>query len=127
MITLDPYLTIPANGLVTNENTLETNPDLVARMVRAMLKSIAYTIANPDEAFAVSLQFVPEAGGDNEAANRAIFDASLPFWTPQEGAQMGATDAADWQAAAELMQRSGLVTTVVPAEELFTNQFVSAP
>lgn len=122
---VDPYLTIPANGLVTNETTIAERPDLVVRMVRAFLKSVAYTVANPDEAFAIALSYVPEAGGDNETANRAIFDASLPFWTPAAGAQPGATQEADWQAAAELMQRAGLVDVLPPAGELFTNQFLA--
>jgi NitT/TauT family transport system substrate-binding protein len=87
-------------------------------------RSIAWTLDNPDDAFAIALAQVPEAGGENESASRAIFDASLPFWTPDQGAQIGATDEADWQAAAELMQRIGLVDTLVPAQELFTNQFV---
>ena len=64
-IALDPFLTVPANGLVTNEKTIKDNPDLVARMARAMQRSIAYTLEHPDEAFAISLKFVPEAGGDN--------------------------------------------------------------
>lgn len=123
-IALDPYLTIPANGLVTNERTIAENPESVAAMVRALQKSIAWTLANPDAAFAIALAQVPEAGGENEAANRAIFDASIPFWTPAQGVQPGVTDEADWQAAAELMQRSGLVDTLVPANELFTNEFV---
>ncbi len=41
-----------------------------------------------------------------------------------QGVQPGVTDEADWKAAAELMQRSGLVDTLVPANELFTNEFV---
>lgn len=123
-IALDGYLQMPANGLVTNEQTLQTNPELVAKMVRATQKAIQFTLDNPDEAFAIALQSVPEAGGDNEAANRAIFDAVLDYWTPQPGQTMGATDLADWQTAAEFMQRIGLVDTLVPAEELFTNEFV---
>jgi NitT/TauT family transport system substrate-binding protein len=121
---LDGYLSMPANGLITNEETIEANPELVTRMVRATLKSIQYTLANPDEAFAIALKFVPEAGGENEGANRAVFDASLPYWTPRQGVTPGATAAADWQSAAEFMQRIGLVDTLVPAEELFTNEFV---
>ena len=123
-IGIDDFLSIPANGLVTNERTLEENPDLVARMVRATLKSIQYTLENPDEAFAISLKFVPEAGGENEAANRAVFDASLPYWTPRPDATPGTTTRAEWQSAAEFMERIGLVETVVPAEELYTNEFV---
>ena len=123
-IGLDGYLTMPANGLVTNEVTLNEEPELVSAMVRATLRAIEYTLANPDEAFEIALQFVPEAGGENEVANRAVFDASLAFWTPAAGQQPGATALADWQAAAEFMQRIGLVDTLVPAEELFTNEYL---
>lgn len=123
-IALDPYVTMPANGLVTNERTIKDNPDLVTRMVRALHKSIAYTLANPDEAFAITLKHVPEAGGANESANRAVFDAALAYWMPPAGAAPGATTAEEWQAAAGLMQRIGLVDHAVPAGDLFTNQFV---
>ncbi len=123
-IALDNYLSIPANGLVTNQKTIDANPDLVARMVRATQAAIAFTLANPDAAFADTLTFVPEAGGDNEAANRAVFDAVLAYWTPAEGAQPGSTTLVQWQAAAELMQRIGLVDALVPAEGMFTNEFL---
>ncbi len=124
VIGLDDYLVVPANGLVTNERTIAEQPELVAAMTRALQRSIAFTLANPDEAFANALAAVPEAGGENEATSRAVFDASLPYWTPQSGQPIGESAAVDWQAAAELMERIGLVDRVVPAEELFTNQFV---
>ena len=123
-IKIDQYLHIPANGLVTNDTTIADDPELIAKMVRATAKSIAFTLANPDEAFASALRFVPEAGGDNEAANRAIFDASLAFWTPVAETPPGTTRLEDWQTAADFMARIGLVDTVVPADSLFTNEFV---
>ena len=43
-IPLDQYLQIPANGLVTNERTLQEEPQLVEAMVRALQKSVAYTL-----------------------------------------------------------------------------------
>lgn len=124
-ISLDDYLKIPSNGLVTNEKTVVEDPELVAAMVRAALRSIAYTVANPDEAFAIALKYVPEAGGENEAANRAIFDASLPYWTTPAGQTPGMMDPAAWETAAAFMQRVGLVDVLVPADEMYTNQFVS--
>lgn len=123
-IKLDDYLQIPANGLVTNEKTIQEKPELVEKMVRASLKAVQYTLDHPDEAFAIALKFVPEAGGDNEAANRAVFDAVLAYWTPVAGGTLGVTDLAAWQTAAEFMQRIGLVDTLVPATELFTNDFI---
>jgi len=123
-IKLDGYLQMPANGLVTNEATISENPELVGKMVRATLAAIQYTLDHPDEAFAIALQTVPEAGGENEVVNRAVFDAVLAQWQVAEGQRPGATELADWQSAAEFMQRIALVDTLVPAEELFTNDLL---
>ncbi len=124
-ISLDKYIRIPANGLVTNERTITNEPELVRSLIRATLKAIAYTLENPDEAFVIALKFVPEAGGDNRAANRAVFDASLPYWTPQPNQKPGETNGADWQAAAELLARIGLVDKIVESDKLYTNAFLS--
>lgn len=118
------YLRMPSNGLVTNEDTLANDPDLVRRMVRGLLRSVAYSLANPDEAFEIALDAVPEAGGENEAINRAVFDATLGFWETPEGVQPGASSLEDWQMAAEFMVRIGLAETLVPAEELFSNEYL---
>lgn len=123
-ISLDEYLQIPANGIVTNEATIANEPELVQAMVRATQRAVDYTLANPDESFAISLAFVPEAGGENEAANRAIFDASLPYWSPRTDLAAGATSPQEWQNVAELMQRIGLVETLVEIDALYTNEFV---
>lgn len=123
-ISLDAYLPMPSNGLVTNEVTLANDPELVRKMIAGSLAGVAYTLEHPDEAFAIALEFVPAAGGDNEAINRAIFDATLEFWRSAPGAVPGATDLADWEAAAEFMARIGLVDTVVPAADLFTNDLL---
>lgn len=123
-VSLDGILTMPANGIVTNEETLAENPDLVRRLVRAFRAATDWTLANPDEAFAIALTYVPEAGGENEAANRAVFDASLPYWTPLPERTPGATTVEEWAAAAEFMQRIGMAPVLVPAEELYTNDFV---
>jgi len=123
-IKLDQYLHIPANGLVTNEKTIQENPELVRKMVRATLKAVQYTLDHPDEAFAIALKTVPEAGGDNKVANKAVFDAVLHDWQPQPDRKLGETRLDEWQAAAQLMQRIALVDKLVPAADLFTNDFL---
>lgn len=124
-IDLDPYFQIPANGLITNERTIEENPDLVAAMIRAFQRSVEATLADPDAGFQIALEFVPEAGGENEAINRAIFDASLSYWQPKtDGRVVGATSAQEWEAVAELMERLGFVDVDLDPELLYTNRFV---
>lgn len=123
-IPLDVYVKIPANGLVTNERTIQEEPELVRAMVRATLRSIAYTLEHPDEAFEIALKFVPEAGGENRAANRAVFDASLPYWAFRTDAKPGATTEDEWRNAAELLVRIGFIDQAPPVEELYTNAFL---
>lgn len=120
-IPLDRYLHIPANGLVTNEQTLRNEPKLVEAMVRSLQKSIAYTLANPDESFTIALKFVPEA---DSAVNRAVFDAALPFWQPRPEGPPGATTDAEWQTVAELLLRIGFVERLVDPAEMYTNEFI---
>jgi NitT/TauT family transport system substrate-binding protein len=120
----EQYITMPSNGLVTNEATLAEDPELVRKLIRASLRAVDWTVQNPDEAFAIALKFVPEAGGDNESINRAVFDATLDFWQAPDGAEPGATRLEDWEAAAAFMERIDLVDQVVPAGELFSNDYL---
>lgn len=122
---MDDYLHMPSNGLVTNENTIAQRPDLVERMVQASLQGIAYTLENPDAAFEIALRFVPEAGGENEAVNRAIFDAVLANWEPRAGFAAGETRLEDWEVAIDFMVRNGLIATAPEPETLFSNEFLS--
>lgn len=123
VIVIDDYIKLPANGLVTNETVIAEQPQLVKGMVRAILRGIRFTLDNPNEAFEISLKAVPEAAQEQEV-NRAIFDASLPFWTPPAERALGQTDPAIWPATAEFMYDSGLVDKLVDTEDIWTNQFV---
>jgi len=95
----------------------------VEGMVRAMLRGVRFTLDNPDEAFEISLKAVPEAAQQREV-NRAIFDASLPFWTPPAARGLGYTDPAIWPATAKFMHESGLVDKLVDTDGIWTNEFV---
>ncbi|MER2599922.1 MAG: ABC transporter substrate-binding protein [Caldilineales bacterium] len=125
VIAVADLINLPANGLITNDQTIAENPALVQKMTTALINGIRYTLANPDEAFAISLQAVPEAGGDNEAANRAVFDASLALWESKDGL-LGLSNGAEWQEAADFMQKTGLISSKPAQDTLFTNRFAEA-
>lgn len=124
VIYIADIIDLPSNGIITNEKTIAERPELVQALVRAALRGLRDTLAAPDEAFRISLKHVPEAGGENEAVSRAIFDEVLHLWRTGEGEELGASDPQVWAEAARFMRQMGLVAVEVPTEELFTNQFI---
>ncbi|MDH7487112.1 MAG: ABC transporter substrate-binding protein [Anaerolineae bacterium] len=124
VIYIADIIDLPSNGIITNEKTIAERPELVQALVRAALRGLRDTLADPDDAFRISLKHVPEAGGENEAVSRAIFDEVLHLWRTGEGEQLGASDPQVWAEAARFMREMGLVEKEVPLEELFTNRFI---
>ena len=123
VLPVSDYIDLPSNGIITNEKVIKEQPELVQALVTATLRGLADTLKDPDEAFAISLRAVPEAGGVNATVSRAIFDESLKLW--QTGADaLGRSDPAAWAKAAAFMKQAGLIQTDVVAADLFTNDFV---
>ncbi len=123
VIVIDDYMHLPSNGLVTNDATIQAHPQRVEGMVRGMLRGVAYTLEHPDEAFEISLNYLPEAT-QNRDINRAIFEASIPYWTPAHADVLGYTDPAIWPATATFMHDAGLVDAQVNTDHIWTNRFV---
>jgi NitT/TauT family transport system substrate-binding protein len=119
------YANLVSNGLITNDKTVKDRPELAQGMVRAGLRGLAYTLEHPDEAFDISLKYVPEAASDaeSEAVNRAILAKSVEFWF-SDPEQLGRSDKAEWQAAQRIMQQMELIDTEEDVNSMFTNQFI---
>jgi NitT/TauT family transport system substrate-binding protein len=60
------YLPLVGNGIVVNEDFLKKNPEAVRKFLRAVIKGIKYSIANPDEAISILLQRDPTLNKDVE-------------------------------------------------------------
>lgn len=123
VLRVSDYVDLPSNGIITNEQTIRDHPELVRALVSALIKGLRDTLADPDAAFEASLAAVPEAGGQQSAVSRAIFDESLKLWQASDEA-LGISDPLIWQKGAEFMAEMGLIQTAVAAEDLFTNDFV---
>ncbi len=116
------YVDLVSNGLITNELTIQEEPALVQGMARALLRGIQDTLDHPDEAFAiVTEQWVPEAGGDNAAGQRAVLEATLPFW---QNDTPGILPLSAWEDSQAFMIAAGLLDQAIPLAELYTDQFV---
>ncbi|HSH03891.1 MAG TPA: ABC transporter substrate-binding protein [Anaerolineae bacterium] len=113
------YVDLVANGLMTNEKTIAEEPELVASFVRATLKGLADTIADPTAAYETSKQFVE--GLDD--TRRPVLDASIPLWTADT---IGLTTADSWQQTHDtLLNMNFLDAPLDNLDAAYTNQFVN--
>lgn len=114
------YIDMVANGIITNETTMADNPELVAGFVRAVLRGLADTLADPDAAYEISKKYVEGLEDDR----KPVLDASIAMW---EAEMLGQTTAASWQQTQDVLLGAGLLDAPLGnLEEAFTNEFVEA-
>jgi NitT/TauT family transport system substrate-binding protein len=115
------YMNLVSNGIITNEKTIAEQPQLVAGLVRAVLRGLRYTIEHPEEAFEICLEYVPEAGGENRDTQLAVLQESIKFW---QSDKLGYSDPFAWEMSQEFMLKAGLAETETDPGTMFTNEFV---
>jgi len=114
------YVALASNGLVTNESTIQNNPDLIRRLNKAILKGIEDTLTNPDEAFEISKKYV-EGLDVNAVIQRQVLEATLEFWRAE---QLGVSEPEAWENMQKVLLDMGLLTNPMDLNQAFTNDFV---
>lgn len=121
VIAVSDYVTLVANGLVTNEETLAEHPELVAGMVDAIVRGIADTIADPEAAFDLSLPYA-ELPDDQVEIQRQVLLNSVELWRADV---LGITDPAAWETTQQILLDAGLLRNELDdLEAAYTNEFV---
>lgn len=117
---------LAANGIIASEELIANDPELVRSFVTASLRGLQATLDDPDAAFELSLQFIPEANLGDVELQRQVLLESLPYWssdlTTANG--LGYTDAALWTSSEEFMRAAGLLSAPVDVNAAFTNDFI---
>ena len=112
------YIDMVANGIITNEATIAENPELVQGFVRALLRGLSDTLADPDEAYEISKKFVD--GLDD--SRKSVLMASLDMW---QADTLGLSDAASWENMQDVMLAMGFLAEPLPdLSAVYTNEFV---
>lgn len=112
------YVDLVHNGVVTNEETIANNPQLVERFTRAMLRGLNDTLADPDAAYEISKKYVE--GLDD--SRRDVLEASLEFWRADT---LGLTDDQSWDRTQDLLIEMGLLDEpVADLDQAYTNEFI---
>lgn len=124
VIETSDYINLVSNGLAAGDSVIAENPDLVGRMVRATLRGIEYTLANPDEAFEITRAVIPEITDETAPMQRQVLEAALELWQTD---QPGYSHPDEWQASIDFMVETGFLSEPRDATEQFTNEFIPAP
>lgn len=110
-----------ANGLITNEETLKNNPELVRKMVAATLKGIQYTIDNPDEAFEISKKYVENLANADQAVQKQVLLNSIEQW---KTSTPGYSDPAAWENMQNILLKMGLLTGSLDLNQAYSNLYL---
>jgi NitT/TauT family transport system substrate-binding protein len=121
LIRVADYVHLASNGLITNETTIANDPELVQRMVRAVVQGIAYAIASPDDAFAICAAYVEGLTESDQVVQREILDASIEFWKAKP---IGVSNPAAWENMQAVLLEMGLLAEPLDLTQAFTNRFV---
>lgn len=108
-----------SNGLLTNEQTIRENPQLVQAFTRAFTKGLQDTINNPDEAFEAAKKFIPEI--KDETTQKQVLKESIRFWQTN---RLGLNNPEQWQQSADLLEKLNLIKEKPAIDNLYTNQFI---
>ena len=115
------YVQLIANGIVTSEMTIADEPELVNGMARALARGIADTIANPENAYTISLKFVENLKDQDKDVQMQVLNTSIEFWNAE---RIGFSNPQAWENMNELLVKMELIPTPIDLSKAFTNEFI---
>ena len=120
-IRVGDYVQLASNGLVTNETTMKENPELVRAMVKVLLRGLAGTIQNPDEAYEISKKYVENLASADEAVQKEVLARSIEFWKAD---RLGESNQTAWENMRDVLLKMGLLKESLDVNAAFTNEFL---
>ncbi|MDD2522740.1 MAG: ABC transporter substrate-binding protein [Anaerolineaceae bacterium] len=122
VIAVQDYIDLVGNCIVSNEITIENNPELVRKMVRAFRKAVEYTAANPEEAWTISQKYVDNLTDEVAPIQKEVLRESINHWqlTPETKAEQDLR----WTNMMNLLIKIGLMQNQLDIQEIYTNEFL---
>jgi NitT/TauT family transport system substrate-binding protein len=107
---------------LASDETIQKNPQLIQKLVRATLKGMRDIMANPKDAAAVYVKHVPVHQG-KEANMQKTFEMFNQYVYAKQKVP-GLMDEARLAELQKFYVTNGVVPKEVPVKDLYTNQFV---
>jgi NitT/TauT family transport system substrate-binding protein len=114
------YAEVVSAALVSSDTYLQENPERARAFIAAFLNGLEDTLADPDEAFEISKNYV-EGLEENAEVQRAVLDASISLW---EAPALGRFDPEAWENAQSVMKEAGMIEETTPIDALYRNAYL---
>jgi len=121
VVSVSDYIGLVANGLVTNEETLEQNPEMVRAFVNALTQGILDAAEDPEAAYEISKLYVENLAEADTELQKEVLDGSIKLW--QIG-QPGYSDPESWVNMENILLEMGLLEESLDLSEAYTNEFI---
>jgi len=115
------YVPLSSNGLITNEATLASDPELVRGMLRALRRGVDDVLADPDAAFEVCKRYVEGLEEMDPTVQREVLEASMEFW---RGERAGWSDPQAWENMQDVLLETELLKAPIDLERAFSNDYL---
>ena len=116
------YVHLASNGIITNEKTIQENPELIRRLVQATLKGIDYTIRNPEEAFEISKKYVEGLSDANQNVQMKILLTTISYWKADT---LGYSHNKAWENMQDVLLNMKLLEEPLDIDKAYTNEFIT--
>jgi NitT/TauT family transport system substrate-binding protein len=120
----DVYFKSMAQAILASDETIQKNPQLIQKLVRATLKGMKDIMADPKSAAAVYVSHLPAQKGKEASILKAFEMYNQYVYAKQK--VPGQMDEARLGELQKFYVDNGVVPKAVPLKELYTNQFVAA-
>jgi NitT/TauT family transport system substrate-binding protein len=121
MIRVMDYVPLASNGLLTNEKTMQDNPELVRNMVKAILRGISDVIADPAGAYDISKKYVEGLAQQDEKVQYEILTSSIDLWKAEK---LGASNPEAWENMQKELLEIGMITKAIDLSKAYTNEYL---
>jgi NitT/TauT family transport system substrate-binding protein len=121
VIAVADYVQLAANGLISNEDTIANDPELVTAFVAAFLRGLEDAIADPDTAYEISKNYVESLAEADEEVQKKVLALSIDFWQTD---RLGASKALAWENMQSVLLDMGLLSNALDLGSAYTNDFI---
>jgi NitT/TauT family transport system substrate-binding protein len=110
-----------SNGLITNEKTIQENPEMVRKLVEALSKGIQAALDDPQAAYNACLRYVDNLANADSEAQKKVLEVSMSIYQKDP---LGYSDPQAWENMQTIMLDMGLITKAVDLPDMFSNDFL---